>query len=131
MSSEKLPENLKYTAEHEWICPADDETGVVRVGITDYAQSELGDIVYVSLPEVGETVSGGDPCGELESTKSVSDVYAPISGEIVAVNEALDATPELVNNDPYGSGWLFDVKPGDAAALGELMDAAGYAEEIA
>ena len=88
----------------------------MRVGITDYAQDALGDIVYVSLPEVGDTVEAGRRCGELESTKSVSDVYAPVSGEVVARNEALDATPELVNNDPYGGGWLFEIVPGDDAA---------------
>jgi glycine cleavage system H protein len=97
----------------------------VRIGITHYAQDALGDIVYVSLPEVGESVTAGSTCGELESTKSVSDVYAPVTGEVVARNEALDATPELVNDDPYGGGWLFEVVP--AGEVGEgLMDAAAY-----
>ena len=120
------PENVKYTEEHEWVrLPGDGESSV-RVGITHYAQDALGDIVYVSLPQVGDTVSQGDTCGELESTKSVSDIYAPVSGEVVAVNSALDATPELVNNDPYEAGWLFEVAVSDAAQLEGLLDAAGY-----
>jgi glycine cleavage system H protein len=98
----------------------------VRVGITHFAQDALGDIVYVSLPEVGDTVEGGGTCGELESTKSVSDVYAPISGEVVARNAALDATPELVNNDPYGDGWLFEVVPSDAGSVDALLDSSAY-----
>ena len=95
------------------------------MGITDYAQDALGDIVYVSLPEVGVTLTSGSACGELESTKSVSDVYAPVGGEVVARNEALDATPELVNSDPYGDGWLFEIVPADAE-LTDSLDAAGY-----
>jgi len=98
----------------------------VRVGITDFAQDALGDIVYVSLPEVGTDVSDGATVGELESTKSVSDVYAPLSGTVTAVNEALDSTPELVNSDPYGEGWLFELEPSDAAAVTALMDATAY-----
>ncbi len=105
-----FPEDLKYTAEHEWVRDPGDQEGAVRVGITDHAQQALGDIVYVDLPEVGATVEAGSPCGELESTKSVSDVYAPVSGRVVAVNEALESTPELVNSDPYGEGWLFRVR---------------------
>ncbi len=120
------PEDLKYTAEHEWVRSPGDTAGSVRVGITNFAQDALGDIVYVSLPEVGETVTAGSACGELESTKSVSDIYAPVSGEVVARNEALDATPELVNNDPYGGGWLFEIVAADAGALDGLMDAAAY-----
>jgi glycine cleavage system H protein len=96
------------------------------VGITHYAQDQLGDIVYVSLPAVGDAVSAGAACGELESTKSVSDVYAPVDGEVVSVNESLDATPELVNSDPYGGGWLYEVVPTDADAVDALMDAAAY-----
>jgi glycine cleavage system H protein len=96
------------------------------VGITHYAQDQLGDIVYVSLPELGEQVNAGSTCGELESTKSVSDIYAPVSGEVVARNDSLDATPELVNNDPYGGGWLFEVVPSDRAQLDGLMDATSY-----
>lgn len=124
------PADLKYTVEHEWLRQPGETAGSVRVGITDYAQDALGDIVYVSLPEVGATVTAGDSCGELESTKSVSDVYAPVTGEVVAVNEALDATPELVNNDPYGAGWLFEVVPGNAADLDGLLDAAAYEAQL-
>ncbi len=121
------PENLKYTSEHEWVRTPGDTDGSVRVGITDFAQDALGDIVYVSLPQVGDHVTAGDTCGELESTKSVSDVYAPVAGEVVARNDALDATPELVNNDPYGDGWLFEVVPDDDQAVGQLLDADAYA----
>ncbi len=124
------PEDLKYTAEHEWVRSPGDHEGAVRVGITHFAQDALGDIVYVSLPEVGEVVSAGDTCGELESTKSVSDIYAPVSGQVVGRNEALDATPELVNNDPYAGGWLFEVVPDDAAAVDGLLDVASYQELI-
>ena len=104
--------------------------GSVRIGITDYAQDALGDIVYVQLPEVGTAVSAGDAVGELESTKSVSDVYSPVSGEVVARNDSLDATPELVNNDPYGEGWLFEVAVAEGAETSELMDAATYAGTV-
>lgn len=124
------PADLKYTVEHEWLRTPGDAAGSVRVGITDYAQDALGDIVYVSLPEVGATVAAGDACGELESTKSVSDVYAPVSGEIVAVNEALDATPELVNNDPYGAGWLFEVVPATPGDVAGLLDASAYEAQL-
>lgn len=120
------PDDVKYTAEHEWVKSPGETEGSVRVGITHYAQDALGDIVYVSLPEVGENVGAGTSCGELESTKSVSDVYAPLTGEIVARNEALDATPELVNNDPYGEGWLFEIVPATAADVDALLDAASY-----
>lgn len=120
------PDDLKYTAEHEWVRSPGETDGSVRIGITHFAQDALGDIVYVSLPEVGDTVAAGGTCGELESTKSVSDIYAPLSGEVVATNVALDATPELVNNDPYGDGWLFEVVASDAAAVDGLMDAATY-----
>jgi glycine cleavage system H protein len=124
------PDDLKYTAEHEWVRSPGDTEGSVRIGITHYAQDALGDIVYVSLPEVGESVSAGDACGELESTKSVSDVYAPVSGEVSARNTSLDATPELVNNDPYGEGWLYEVVPADASAVEGLMDAESYQSTI-
>ena len=123
-----LPEDLKYTAEHEWVRVGE---GSLRIGITDYAQDQLGDIVYVSLPEAGTSVSAGDAIGELESTKSVSEIYAPVSGEVVAGNDTLDATPELVNSDPYAAGWLFDVVPSDPAQLEELLDATAYAETTA
>lgn len=124
------PENLLYTAEHEWVRTPGETEGSVRVGITDFAQDALGDIVYVSLPELGDTITAGQSCGELESTKSVSDLYAPVTGEIVARNEALDATPELVNTDPYEAGWLFEVRVADEAALTELLDVAAYTATI-
>ncbi|MGZ5399329.1 MAG: glycine cleavage system protein GcvH [Nocardioides sp.] len=124
------PDDLKYTAEHEWIRVPGESEGSVRVGITHFAQDALGDIVYVSLPEVGDSVESGSPCGELESTKSVSDIFAPVSGEIVARNDSLDATPELVNNDPYGDGWLFELVPGDSAAVDALMNATTYRDSV-
>ena len=119
-----VPEDLRYTQEHEWVSPSD--PGTVRVGITDYAQSQLGDVVYVQLPQVGESVTPGDPVGEVESTKSVSDVFAPVAGEVVARNAALDDRPELVNSDPYGAGWMIEIKLADAAALDSLLAAEDY-----
>ena len=124
------PEDLKYTSEHEWVRSPGQAEGSVRIGITDYAQDALGDIVYVSLPEVGTDVENGSAVGELESTKSVSDVYAPLAGSVVARNEALDATPELVNSDPYGEGWLFEIVPSDVAAVDALMDAEAYRSSV-
>ena len=124
------PDDLKYTAEHEWVRTPGDADGSVRIGITHYAQDQLGDIVYVSLPAVGDTVTAGAACGELESTKSVSDVYAPVDGEVVAVNESLDTTPELVNSDPYGGGWLYELAPSQADAVDGLLDAATYQERL-
>jgi glycine cleavage system H protein len=124
------PEELKYTAEHEWIRSPGDTEGSVRVGITHYAQDALGDIVYVSLPEVGDEVEAGAAVGELESTKSVSDVYVPVSGQVVARNEALDANPELVNSDPYGDGWLFEIVPSDDSAVDALLSAADYQSSL-
>ena len=120
------PEELKYTSEHEWVRAAGGAEGSARVGITHYAQEALGDIVFVSLPEVGDDVEAGTAVGELESTKSVSDVYVPVSGRVVARNEQLDSSPELVNSDPYGEGWLFDIEPTDAGAVDRLMSAADY-----
>lgn len=119
------PEELKYTPEHEWVRPAAAEEPV-RVGITAYAQEALGDIVYVTLPEVGAQVTAGQACGEVESTKSVSDLYAPLDGTVVARNDALEATPELVNSDPYGAGWMFEIQPEDPAATAALLDAGAY-----
>jgi glycine cleavage system H protein len=125
------PDDLKYTSEHEWVRPNGGDNGdTARVGITDFAQDALGDIVYVSLPEVGSDLASGDAIGELESTKSVSDIYAPLSGTVVAINEALDGTPELVNSDPYGEGWLFEITPSDASAIDELMDASAYQSSV-
>lgn len=119
------PDDLKYTAEHEWVRGPDAE-GTVRVGITDYAQSQLGDIVFVSLPEVGATVVGGQPCGELESTKSVSELYAPVSGVVVANNSAVETAPELINSEPYGSGWMFELRPTDPAGVAALLGVDDY-----
>jgi glycine cleavage system H protein len=117
-----VPEELRFTAEHEWI--ADASQGTVRFGITDYAQDSLGDIVYVDLPKVGQTLSAGQPCGEVESTKSVSEIYAPVSGEVVAVNALLSDAPETVNSQPYGDGWMVEVRlAGDPEGT---LDAAGY-----
>ena len=121
------PDDLKYTAEHEWV-RAGAGGGTVRVGITDYAQEALGDIVYVSLPEVGAEVAAGEAFGEVESTKSVSDVYAPVPGTVSAHNEALEAQPELLNSDPYGEGWIVEIDVSDPAVLDTLLDAAGYRE---
>ena len=118
-----IPDDLRYTDAHEWVREGDD--GVVRVGITDYAQAQLGDVVYVALPAVGDAVTTGASCGEVESTKSVSEIYAPLSGEVVAVNGALEDTPELVNSGPYDDGWMFEVRT-DGGALGGLLDAAAY-----
>jgi glycine cleavage system H protein len=119
------PEDLQYTKDHEWLRSEGD---TVRVGVTDYAQQALGDIVFVTLPEVGAEVSAGTPCGEIESTKSVSDVYAPVSGTVVARNESLDAAPELINSDPYGDGWMIDIRPaaGGLADGEQLLDAQAY-----
>ncbi len=134
MSELEHPDDLRYTTDHEWVRAApgspDSGPGVVRVGITAYAQDALGDVVYVSLPEVGATVTEGQSCGEVESTKSVSDVFSPLSGEVVAVNEALEANPELVNTDPYGEGWMFEVKVADLAELDGLLDSKGYEAEL-
>ena len=124
------PEDLKYTSEHEWIRTPGEADGSVRVGITHFAQDSLGDIVFVSLPEVGTQVQAGSPVGELESTKSVSDIYAPVTGTVVARNEALDSTPEVVNNDPYGDGWLFEVVPDDLGSVDGLLDAAAYQAQL-
>jgi len=121
-----FPDDLKYTPEHEWVRSPGQAEGSVRVGITDFAQDALGDIVYVSLPGVGDEVEGGSTVGELESTKSVSDVYAPVSGTVAAVNEALDGTPELVNSDPYGDGWLFELVPSEPAEVDALLDSDAY-----
>ena len=124
MPTAEIPEELNYTAEHEWVRPASGT--LLRVGITDFAQDALGDIVFVTLPQAGTEIQAGEPCGELESTKSVSDVYAPVTGTVTAVNAALDANPELVNSDPYGGGWMFEVEVSGADALGGLLDAAAY-----
>jgi glycine cleavage system H protein len=119
-----IPQDLSYTAEHEWAKREDD--GTIRIGITDFAQQALGDIVYVSLPAAGTTVATGGVLGEVESTKSVSEIYAPIAGEVVASNEALDARAELINTDAYGEGWLVVLRPANEDDLATLLDAAAY-----
>jgi glycine cleavage system H protein len=123
------PEDLKYTTDHEWVRAVSDRT--VRFGITDYAQDALGDIVYVSLPDVGAVIETGDAVGEVESTKSVSDIYAPVSGTVTARNDSLGATPEVVNADAYGEGWMVEVELADPAQLGTLLDSAAYAQHVA
>lgn len=127
MSDLTYPENLRYTAEHEWIAVDGDQA---KVGITAYAQDALGDVVYVSLPSVGDQVTAGESCGEVESTKSVSDLYSPLTGEVVAVNEELDSAPETVNTDPYEGGWMFTVKVGDSSELDGLMDVEAYKAQL-
>ncbi|MCP2163836.1 glycine cleavage system protein GcvH [Goodfellowiella coeruleoviolacea] len=123
-----VPEELKYTQEHEWVVRTDDGADKVRIGITDFAQRQLGDVVFVQLPEVGETVKAGQALGEVESTKSVSDIYAPLDGEVVARNDALDQQPDLVNSDPYGAGWLVVLKLSDPSGVDQLLDAQAYRE---
>ncbi|HEC09095.1 MAG TPA: glycine cleavage system protein GcvH [Acidimicrobiales bacterium] len=120
-----VPSDLLYSTDHEW---ARREDGRVRVGITDYAQDSLGDVVYVDLPPVGTEVEASAGFGEVESTKSVSDLFAPVSGKVVEVNESLTDTPELINSDPYGEGWLVVIEPSDPSQLDSLLDAAAYAE---
>jgi glycine cleavage system H protein len=117
------PEDLRYTSDHEWVRTEGD---LVRVGVTDYAQEALGDIVFVTLPEVGSDVTAGSTCGEIESTKSVSDVYAPVTGTVVARNESLDSAPELINSDPYGEGWMLEIRPADSADAEGLLTADAY-----
>ena len=124
----EFPEDLRYSREHEW---ARLENGRARVGITDFAQDALGDVVYVDLPEPGTAVTAGQAFGEVESTKSVSDVYAPASGTIVERNGALEARPELVNEQPYGDGWLVAIDLSDPAELDQLLDSGGYEQHVA
>lgn len=120
-----IPEELSYTGDHEWLATTDD--GRIRVGITDYAQDALGDVVFVELPEVGTSVTAGDSVGEVESTKSVSDIYAPVTGTVVEVNSVLGDAPETLNGDPYGAGWMFVIEvSGDESP--DLLDAAAYKE---
>ena len=119
-----VPAELRYTKSHEWVRREDD--GSVTIGITDYAQEQLGDLVFVELPEVGAALDAGAECCVVESVKAASDVYSPLAGEVVAVNETLADAPESINSDPYGDGWLFRLNPADAAAADALLDAAGY-----
>jgi glycine cleavage system H protein len=135
-----IPEDLRYSTDHEWIrtlqgegqADTTDTDGitVARIGITDFAQNSLGDIVFVQMPEPGTTVELGDSIGEVESTKSVSDVFSPVTGTVLARNDALDSTPEVVNSDPYGDGWMVEIELADPAQIDDLLDAAGYAEVI-
>lgn len=120
-----IPDDLRYTDKHEWVSQPDGAG--VKIGITDFAQDALGDIVFVDLPEVGATVTAGESFGEVESTKSVSEVYAPISGTVVARNDQLGDHPELINSDPYGAGWLIQLEPADPSQLDGLLDGPGYA----
>lgn len=124
-----IPENLKYTRDHEWIAETDDGTAVI--GITDHAQEALGDLVFVELPEMHRDVETGDVCAVVESVKAASDVYSPVAGNISEVNVALDDSPELVNADPYGEGWLFRLTPASPADLEELLDAQAYERVLA
>lgn len=122
----EIPQELRYASTHEWARLEDD--GTVTVGISDHAQDALGDVVYVEHPEVGSQVAAGEEAGVVESVKAASDIYAPVGGTIVAVNETLEDAPETVNQDPYGDGWFFRIEPDDVAQLDELLDADGYAE---
>jgi len=123
--AEMVPNDRKYTKEHEWVLLED---GVAIIGVTEFAASELGDIVFVEMPEVGDDVNMEDTVGSIESVKAVEDLYVPVSGEVVAVNEDIDATPELVNSEPFDGGWLFKVKMSDEAEMDKLMDAATYGD---
>ncbi len=118
-----VPQNLRYNNSHEWVLVDDD---VATIGISDHAQEELTDVVFVELPPIGKTVDAGDPTAVVESVKAASDIYAPIAGEVVEVNDAVEADPSLVNSDPYGKGWIFKLRIKDAAQLDKLLDAAGY-----
>jgi glycine cleavage system H protein len=122
----EYPSDLKYTREHEWAAP--EETDRVRVGITDFAQDALGDVVYVNLPDEGTEVRGGEAMGEVESTKSVSDIFSPVSGRVVERNQALTDAPELVNQEPYGEGWMVVIEMSDPEELNDLLDADAYRE---
>jgi glycine cleavage system H protein len=124
-----VPDDLRYTAEHEWVRQVGDD--IVRFGITDFAQDALGDIVFVTLPGVGSQVTAGSTCGEVESTKSVSDIYAPVTGEVVARNDAVETAPETINSEPYDAGWIAEVRLADPSALAGLMTAAQYQDLIA
>ena len=125
----KVPDDLRYTKSHEWIRTLPD--GSVEIGITDHAQASLGDLVFVEVPESGRVVAAGDACAVVESVKAASDVYSPLGGEVLAGNESLATRPELINQDPYGQGWILRLKPTDAAGSAELLDATAYAAETA
>ena len=123
-----IPSHLQYTESHEWI--GTEEDGIARIGITDHAQEALGDLVFVELPAVGDEISQGDPCAVVESVKAASDIYTPVSGTVVAINEDLETDPGLINADPYGDGWLFDIELIDDEELDGLKDAEAYAESL-
>jgi glycine cleavage system H protein len=123
-----IPPNLKYLESHEWARAEAD--GTVTVGISDHAQGALGDLVFVEVPDVGRTLTKGGAAAVVESVKAASDVYSPISGEVVAINDALSASPELVNQDPYGQGWLFKVKPSNSTEMSQLLDASAYGKVV-
>src|SRR5699024_9752710 len=125
MADLTYPVGLRYSADHEWVAQTDDAS-VVRVGITDFAQDSLGEVVFVDIPDVGDSVSAGESCGEVESTKSVSDLIAPVSGEVIAINESLEDSPESVNSAPYEDGWLYDVRLSDPAEADALLDRDAY-----
>ena len=123
-----LPEELKYAASHEWARPEED--GTVTVGITDHAQDQLGDVVYIETPELGVTLAAAEEAGVVESVKAASDIYAPISGEVIAVNPQMEDEPEIVNSEPYDGGWFYRLQPSDSGELENLLSAAGYAERV-
>lgn len=125
----KIPQDLRYTEEHEYVKETGD-AGIVQIGITDFAQGELGDVVFVELPKVGSTYSRMDVFGTIEAVKAVSELFCPLSGEVVAVNERLDQEPALVNNDPYGDGWMIKLRVADGAELAGLLDATAYEERV-
>lgn len=129
MAQLDFPADLKYSRDHEWVAGTGQDA-VVRVGISDFAQDSLGDVVFVDLPAVGDTITADETCGEIESTKSVSNVVAPVSGEVVTVNDEVVETPETVNSDPYGAGWLFEVRMSSPAGADALMDADTYSQEV-
>ena len=125
----EIPSDLKYIETHQWVRV--DADGTATVGITDFAQEQLGDVVYIGVPDVGATVNGGEEAGVAESVKSASDVFSPVTGEVIEVNESLEDEPEKVNEDPYGDGWLYKVRLEDAGELDGLMDSTAYAEHVA
>ncbi len=127
MSALQYPQDLRYTHAHEWVRV---DGASVRMGITAFAQDALGDVVYVSLPSIGDAVSAGEACGEIESTKSVNEIYAPFDGEVSAVNDRLEDSPELINSDPYGDGWIVELAVEEAVDVEELLDAATYAQHV-
>ncbi len=127
MSDTNIPEDLSYTEEHEWVSQ---DSEICTIGITDYAQSELGDIVFVELPEVGESVKQGQPFGTIEAVKTVSDLFAPVSGEVVEINQSLEETAEQINNDPYGDGWIIKLRMEDQRNLAQLLSPKDYADVL-